>query len=232
MAAMTQEDTRSLRLESTRLWGFWLFGAISAVHVAAIVLDVQALAYPTKLMLMPTLAIACMWALRGTAATPTATLLYTALAFSWLGDGASFFFPYLNDELPAMLLCFGVAHLLYIALFAGRIRERPVPPWALVYAVWWGVMIAVLWPHLGALLVPVIVYGAVLAGTAVFATRGGALTAAGGALFLASDALLAARLFLPGVSDTATGPWIMATYCAGQGLLVLGVARIVRRGLR
>ena len=226
---MTQEDTRSSRLDATRWWGFWLFGAVSAVHVAAIVLGVETLAYPTKLMLMPALAIASMWALRGSPATPTATLLYAALAFSWLGDGAAFFFPYLSDELPAMLACFGAAHLLYIALFARQIRERPIPVWALVYAAWWGVMIAVLWPHLGALLVPVIIYGAVLAGTAVFATRGGPVTAAGGALFLVSDTLLALRLFLPGISETSTGPWIMATYCAGQGLLVLGIARIVRR---
>lgn len=229
---MTQQDTRSARLEATRWWGFWLFAAVAAVHVAAIVLRAETLTYPTKLMLIPTLALACVWALRGSPATPTATLLYAALAFSWLGDGAAFFFPYLTDELPAMLLCFGLAHLLYIALFAGRVRERPVPPWALVYAVWWGVMIAVLWPHLGGLLVPVIVYGAVLAGTAVFATRGGTLTTAGGALFLVSDTLLALRLFLPGVSEAAAGPWIMAAYCAGQGLLVLGVARILRRDLR
>lgn len=229
---MTQPRTLASRLEVTRWWGFWLYGAVALVHVAAITFGFDAIEYPTKLMLMPALALAAMWALRGSSLDRAATILYLALAFSWLGDGAAWFFPYLDDELPAMLACFGLAHLAYIALFALRVRERAIPPWTLVYAAWWGVMIAVLWPHLGGLLVPVVIYGAVLAGTAVLATRGSRITAVGGALFLASDTLLALRLFLPGVSADATGPWIMATYAAGQGLLVLGIVLLLGRGLR
>jgi len=229
---MTAKRSMAARLEATCWWGFWLFAAVSLVHVVAIALGLDPVIYPTKLALIPVLAVAAVWALRGASLDRSAMLLFVALAFSWLGDGAAWFFPFLDDELPAMLLWFGLAHLAYMALFGFRIRERRVPPWSLVYAVWYGVMIAVLWPHLGALLVPVIVYGAVLAGTAVLATRGGTTTAVGGALFLASDTLLALRLFLPGVSEAATGPWIMLTYCAGQGLLVLGVVLLLRRGLR
>lgn len=229
---MTSPSRLSTRLEATRWWGFWLYAAVSLVHVAAIAFHLDAIEYPTKLMLMPTLAIAAIWALRGASVGPSATLLFLALAFSLLGDGAASFFPFFEDELPAMLLCFGIAHLIYIAIFTRNVRERPVPPWALVYAVWWGVMIAVLWPHLGALLVPVVIYGLVLGGTAVASTRGGRLTAIGGAFFLASDTLLALRLFLPGVSAELTGPWVMITYTAGQGLLVLGLCILLRRGLR
>lgn len=229
---MSAKGSMAARLEATRWWGFWLFAVVSVVHVGAITFSLDAAIYPTKLALMPVLAIAAVWALRGASLDRSAMLLFVALAFSWLGDGAAWFFPFLGDELPAMLLCFGLAHLAYMALFAFRIRERRVPPWSLVYAVWYGIMIAVLWPHLGPLLIPVIIYGTVLAGTAVLATRGGPITASGGALFLASDTLLALRLFLPGVSEAATGPWIMLTYCAGQALLVLGVALLLRRGLR
>jgi uncharacterized membrane protein YhhN len=220
------------RLEATRWWGFWLYATVSVVHVAAIAFGLDAIEYPTKLLLMPTLGIAALWALRGASLGASATLLFLTIAFSWLGDGASFFFPYLDDELPAMLACFGIAHLVYIALFVRHIHERRVPAWTVVYALWWGAMIAVLWPHLGALLLPVIIYGAVLGGTAVASTRGGLTTAIGGAFFLASDTILALRLFLPGVSPDATGPWIMITYAAGQGLLVLGICRLLRRGLR
>ena len=183
-----------------------------------------------------------LWALRSTASdggadedgTPVRTrrtavaLLLAAILFSWLGDGASFFFPMLDDELPAMLLCFGIAHLLYIWLFVRPLARRRIPAWTLIYAVWWGVMIAVLWLHLGALLIPVMVYGLVLGGTALLSTRGGAITAVGGAFFLASDTILALRLFLPGSSESLAGPWIMLTYTIGQGLLAYGIVRLLR----
>ncbi|RZI78850.1 MAG: lysoplasmalogenase [Microbacterium sp.] len=184
---------------------------------------------------MPALALAVLWAFLGNSDTGGArepaprrviVLLVAAIAFSWFGDGASFFFPMFDDELPAMLLCFGVAHLLYIWLFVRPLARRRVPIWTLAYAVWWGVMIAVLWTHLGALLVPVMVYGLVLGGTAVAATRGGAITAIGGAFFLASDTILAFRLFLPGGSESLAGPWIMLTYTIGQGLLAYGIMRL------
>lgn len=220
-----------------RWWGFWLYATVSVVHVGAISFGLDPLVYPTKLLLMPALALAVLWAFLGNSDTGGArepaprrviVLLVAAIAFSWFGDGASFFFPMFDDELPAMLLCFGVAHLLYIWLFVRPLARRRVPIWTLAYAVWWGVMIAVLWTHLGALLVPVMVYGLVLGGTAVAATRGGAITAIGGAFFLASDTILAFRLFLPGGSESLAGPWIMLTYTIGQGLLAYGIMRLLR----
>jgi len=229
---VTTATRLSRRLDASRWWGFWVFVALSVVHVGAIAASLDAIAAPTKLALMPVVAVAAVWALRGSPSSSTATLLFLALAFSWLGDGAASFFPFLDDELPAMLLCFGVAHIFYIALFAGPARRHPIPAWTVVYALWWGVMVAVLWPHLGALLVPVMIYGAVLAATAALSPRGGRITALGGALFLASDTLLALRLFLPGVSETLTGPWVMATYTAGQGLLTLGLVAIARSAPR
>ena len=239
MASQRTETTGvTASVDRTRWWGFWLYAAASVLHVAAISFDLTAIVYPTKLTLMPLLAVAAGWYLfrtriltsRGSegGTVRTTVLLLLAIAFSWLGDGAAFFFPMLDDELPAMLLCFGVAHLLYIWLFARRIGVYRIPVWTLVYAAWWGIMIAVLWPHLGALLIPVMIYGLVLGGTAVASTRGGTLTAIGGAFFLASDTILALRLFLPGISGELTSPWVMLTYTLGQGLLVAGVVRHLR----
>lgn len=116
-------------------------------------------------------------------------LLLGAIAFSWLGDGAATFFPF-DDELPPMLACFGVAHLLYIWLFAKHLQQQPFPRWALIYIAWWIAMVAVLWPHLGGLAGPVAVYGLVLGGTAAFASRCGPIIAAGGVFFLVSDTIL------------------------------------------
>lgn len=211
----------------TRWWGFGVYAAVSAAHVLALIASAAPFVYPTKLLLMPALALAALVAL-GTAANSRAgALLLLATALSWLGDGAGFFFPFLADELPAMLLCFGLAHLAYIVIFQRDLARRPIPRWTLAYSVWWVGMIVLLWPHLGALAIAVAAYGLVLGGTAASAARGSRITATGGAFFLASDTLLALLLFLPGMPAALTGPWVMLTYTMGQGLLVLGAVRLL-----
>ena len=217
---------------------------------------------PTKLAIMPTLALAVVIAVVPALAptshartAPTirraqraAALLLLALAFSWLGDGAGLFFPFFGAELPPMLICFGIAHLLYIALFTRGLRDarrrragdtgagagdaaparRRLPRWTLVYALWWIVMIVLLWPHLGALAVGVAVYGLVLAGTAAAAALGSRATALGGLLFLASDTLLALRLFLPGADAVIGDVAVMSTYGLGQALIAAGTVALLR----
>ena len=218
----------------TRWWGFGVYAAVSAAHVLALIASADSFVYPTKLLLMPALALAALVALGKAANARAGALLLLAIALSWLGDGAGLFFPFLADELPAMLACFGVAHVLYIVLFVRLARgARPrarLPRWTLVYVVWWVAMIAVLWPHLGALAIGVALYGLVLGGTAAAASLGSRATALGGLLFLASDTLLALRLFLPGAADVIGDVAVMATYGLGQFLLAAGVIAVLRRG--
>ncbi|HET6303078.1 lysoplasmalogenase [Microbacterium sp.] len=206
-----------------RLWiGFVPYAIVSIVHVVALAFDADAIAAPTKLALMPLLALAVLLGGRGSRWGATYALLLAAIALSWLGDGAGTFFPF-APTLPMMLLFFGLAHLCYIWLFWRKLAVRRVPPWALVYAVWWGVLIAVLWPHLGGLAIAVAVYGLVLGGTAVAASRCHPLIAWGGAFFLTSDSILAFRLFLPDAMPDWTSPMVMLTYTLGQGLIAAGV---------
>ncbi len=201
--------------------GFAPFAVIALLHVVALAIGADALAAPTKLLLMPALAAAVFWGGSGSRWGTTYTLLFIAIAFSWLGDGAGTFFPG-APTVPMMLLFFGLAHLCYIWIFWRRIPIRRVPAWALVYAVWWGALLAILWPFLGGLFIPVALYGLVLAGTAVAASRCHPLVVWGGALFLASDTILAFRLFTPEAMPDWTSPLVMLTYCAGQGLLAAG----------
>jgi len=206
-----------------RLWiGFVPFAVISIVHIVALAVGADAVAAPTKLLLMPLLAVAVFWGGRGSRWGLPYTLLFAAIALSWLGDGAGTFFPF-APTVPMMLLFFGLAHLCYIWLFWRTLAVRRVPPWAIVYGLWWGVLLAVLWPNLGGLLVAVAVYGLVLGGTAVAASRCHPLIAWGGAFFLASDTILAFRLFTPDAMPDWTSPLVMFTYCLGQGLIAAGV---------
>ena len=203
------------------LWGFAPFAAMSAVHVAARAVEADWLAAPTKLTLMPLLAAAALWGLRGRWQRGYGTLILAALFFSWIGDGAATFLPML-PELPVMLGAFGLAHLCYIRLFLKYAAVRGFPRWALVFPLWWAAMLVVLWPALGSLAPAVALYGLVLGGTAATAARCSPVVAAGGVLFLASDTILSFRIFMPESMPDITSALVMLTYCAGQGLIVAG----------
>ncbi|WP_396641630.1 lysoplasmalogenase family protein [Microbacterium sp.] len=224
---MTAESSRSplARVAGLPAWiGFVPYALVSLVHVIALGIGAEAVAGPTKLALMPLLAVAALWAGRGSAWGTPAPLLFLALAFSWLGDGAGTFFPY-APELPVMLLCFGLAHIAYIVLFWRFVRIKRWPAWALVYAAWWLLLVVILVPiimsHIGGGIAPAVaIYGLVLGSTAATAT----IIAIGAAFFLASDTILAFRLFTPEAMPDWTSPLVMATYTLGQGLIVAGVA--------
>lgn len=210
-----------------RLWvGFVPYIAVSVVHVAALAAGSEQLAAPTKLALMPLLALAVLWGAAG-GWTSAHTLLVAAITLSWLGDGAGVLLPGI-PTLPAMLLFFGLAHLCYIWLFWRRLAVRRVPAWSALYAVWWIALLALLWPHLGGLAAAVAVYGLVLGGTAVAASRCHPLIVWGGVFFLTSDSVLAFRLFRPDAMPGWTSPIVMLTYCLGQGLIAAGVLVSVR----
>ena len=173
---------------------------------------------------MPLLAVAVFWGGRGSRWGTTYTLLFTAIALSWIGDGAGTFFPML-PTVPMMLLFFGLAHLCYIWLFW---RAHPGPARADVgdrlRPVVGRPARRACWPAAsGACSSPVAIYGLVLGGTAVAASRCHPLVAAGGAFFLASDTILAFRLFMPDAMPDWTSPLVMLTYCLGQGLIAAGV---------
>lgn len=208
------------------LAAFVPFAAMSLVHVWALAVG-SGIASPTKLWLMPLLAIPVLVSVSLQPALAI-LLLLAAIALSWLGDGAGAFFPG-GPELPLMLLFFGLAHIAYIVLFARILRVRRMPWWTLVYAAWWIGMIVILGPHTGALLPAVAAYGIVLGGTAAVAARCHPLIAVGGVFFLASDTILAFRLFIADAMPAWTSPLVMLTYTLGQGLLVAGALVSLRK---
>jgi hypothetical protein len=211
----------------TLAWSFLPFVVVSILHVVLLAVN-SSLAAPTKLLLMPMLAVPVLVSARRLTPRSALPLLLAALLFSWLGDGAGAFFP-AGPELPLMLLFFGIAHVAYIVLFACHLAVRRMPWWALVYSAWWVAMIAVLGPHTGSLLLAVALYGLVLGGTAAFSARCHPLVAVGGAFFLTSDTILAFRLFLPDSLPSWSSPAVMLTYTIGQGLIIAGALVTLRK---
>ena len=126
------------------------------------------------------------------------------------------------------LSAFLLAHVAYTILFLGPLKTRGMPRLAALYGLWWFGLLALLLPHLGALAVPVVVYGGVLGLSAASALGTNRMVAVGAALFLVSDSVLACKLFLPGFSFWQQDFVIMVLYCAGQGLIALGAVRFQR----
>ncbi|GAA4487106.1 lysoplasmalogenase [Microbacterium panaciterrae] len=209
------------------LWPFAPYIVVAVIHVTSLAVH-SPLATPTKALLMPLLALPVIVGWKRLAPRGAAILLLVALLFSWLGDEAGLFFPF-APELPLMLGFFAVAHLAYIVLFLRHLRVRRLPMWTVAYVLWWLLMMVVLGPHTGSLLVAVGAYGLVLAGTAATSARCRPMVAWGGAFFLASDSILAFRLFTPASMPDWTSPAVMITYTIGQGLIVAGALRALRR---
>lgn len=215
---------RSIRPLDIAVWTPYVVLAI--IHVIALAAQ-SPLTAPTKLTLMPLLALPVIASAPRLRPRVTVALLLTALVLSWLGDGAGAFFPG-GPELPLMLLFFGLAHVVYIVVFLRFASIRRLPRWTLLYAAWWIGMLAVVGAHVGNLFFAVAAYGLVLAGTAATSARGNAVIATGGAFFLASDSIIAFRLFLPDAMPAWTSPAVMLTYTLGQGLIIAGVIRALR----
>ncbi len=198
------------------------YGLVVAVHLVLIGTDGPG-RLVTKWLLMPALLVAVLLvARRGRLVRSRAIVLLGAgIVASWAGD------VLLGVSFVVGLGAFAAAHLAYVALFLGPARARRVPWPALLYVVWLAVLVPVLWAHLGSLAPAVVGYGILLAATAATAWAVSSTTGWGALAFLASDTLLAFRLFWPDVTATFPDPWqelaIMTLYCLGQGVIAIGV---------
>jgi uncharacterized membrane protein YhhN len=155
-------------------------------------------------------------------------LVVLALVFSWGGD----VFLMLDDMFVAGLASFLVAHIFYIIAYQktgaskGRIRPFDIAAFALYgIALMW-----ILYPGLGGMLIPVMLYAIVLLtmGTWAHKRRGATATAsfryvsAGVILFVISDSLIAVNKFafdVPGERLLVMSTYITAQYLIVQGLL-------------
>jgi uncharacterized membrane protein YhhN len=210
-----------------RNYGLIVFVFVAIVHLFSIAVDISALRFVTKLLLMPILAATVFCA----SDHPQKNYIITALVFSFLGD----FFLLLESKMPLFfifgLLAFLITHVLYIIFFtrtktAGKslLRTQPYIPF-LVIAYGAG-LVYFLYPSLGSLKIPVIVYAGIICSMLlctfyVYSTVGavtGLQFIAGALLFVISDSLLAINKFYEPLPFAAL--LIMLTYCAAQYFIV------------
>jgi len=205
-----------------------VLGLVVLLAVAHVVTRAQGLTHiagalkPLPIALLAAVALGA----GGAEDAPYRSLVGAALLASMAGDilllSRSLFVP--------GLLCFLVAHLLYICAFA---PAAPVDGWAfgllLPFLGFALLVLRHLWPHLGRLRAPVSVYVAVITAMGWLATLralGGEVVPASGLLamtgafaFMASDATLAINRFARAFHGAQTV--VMTTYYAAQILLTL-----------
>ncbi|MCM2414913.1 MULTISPECIES: lysoplasmalogenase [unclassified Streptomyces] len=186
------------------------FLAACAVDLVGVLTDCGLAHFVAKPLLMPLLA-------GYAAARRGPRLLIAALLLGWVGDVFL-----LADADVAFLIGMGgfaAGHVCYLRLF-GRARGALLP--AILYAAVLAVFLILIWGALPAgLRIPLAGYSLLLTAMAYRSGVLGRYAAAGGALFLLSDALIAT-----GIADWPQLPapdfWVMLTYVAAQLLLTLG----------
>jgi uncharacterized membrane protein YhhN len=200
----------------------WLAWALVLCSALAIASAPWALAMPVLNFVFKPLAtlivIAHAWP-RGADAPVVRRWVLVGLVFS-LGGDVALLWPE-EGFLPG-LVSFLLAHLAYLVAFTRAQRLAAWPPAFLAYAGVAGLILWRLWPGVpAALQLPVVAYVVCLAAMAAQAAvlwrhnaERGALLALGGALFVASDALLATNKFAGPLPLASL--WILGTYWSAQ----------------
>jgi uncharacterized membrane protein YhhN len=199
------------------------FVVVSLIHLAVKLFGLVPFDQATKPLLMPMLILGIVLVLlREPRVRRPSTLaaLLAGVGLSWLGDVTLV-------QFEVGLGFFVAAHIAYVAAFA-TLPARGVSAWGLLVVPWFAALVVLIAPVIGPLLPLVAVYGAVLAAMAVAATRGNWLSVVGGVLFIASDTLLAFRLFTPLFQTPPEDVLIMGLYLAAQALLTGGLLRASR----
>lgn len=139
----------------------------------------------------------------------------TALSFEKSEGGEGWFIGGLG--------AFLIAHVCYmVAFFQHHVYQPGRLPVAIALILFAVVMAAVLWPRLGKLRLPVLVYIAVIMGMGIaasFNAAAGVWLIVGAVLFMLSDSLIAVNKFLREVPMAHL--LIMITYYSGQWLILM-----------
>ncbi|HRG07093.1 MAG TPA: lysoplasmalogenase [Cyclobacteriaceae bacterium] len=207
------------------------FVLIAIVHLVAVTFNMALISALTKPVLVVTLVIYYL-----VASSKRSVLFLIALFFCWLGDVLLMF---QRDEIffIAGLVSFLTGHVLYIICYRKFVRAGSglTGPqrirFALPIALAGTGLVTVLFPYLGALQIPVMVYALVITVMAMQALfRYGytnalsfTLVFAGAISFMISDSLLAINKFMQPLP--LAGLAIMFTYLLAQYLIVEGVLK-------
>lgn len=220
----------------------YLFWLVAFLHIAADLLDHLLLLYLTKPPLMLLLAGYFYTVTRHRSSLFTKTIII-ALVFASIGDTLLMFrdmpLATQNKLFLGGLIGFLITHVCYTIAF----WNRSLPIEKGLARSWWAIPFFVLnwlgfnyflWPGLGEMRLPVIIYSMVitLMAISVFRLRGFlsgrwfSILLTGILLFMISDSFIAINRFMHEIQLPHPRLLIMSTYLLGQYLIVLGCKQI------
>jgi len=218
----TAEPSPVTRSTSVEVWLLWIAAAAALAYL------LLPRPYPGDVSLKTSMCVLlAIAAFRGNLKLFALALLFSAAGDAFLAyDGERLFVPGLASFLAT--------HVLYAVVFvlatkgaatpltAGRKATLAViPTFAVAYSI-------VLWPNLGALAIPVVLYIAAIVVMAMLSLRVRAIEVPLGAvLFMASDSLISLEKFL--WQAAWVGPMVWITYALAQLLITRGMLTSTRR---
>ena len=211
---------------------FFLFAIVSILEIVFVSTDNQTLRYFTKPLIIPLLATIYL-----SYQHPRKPILkdhiLLGLVFSWAGD---VLLQMPNLFVPG-LLSFLTAHIFYTIYFAKTKSDQhsffKLRPIMLIAVMAYLVeFIYILWPTLGPMRIPVLIYGITISTMLSAAlwqyqkleNKTAMYFIIGATLFVTSDSLLALNMFKENFS--MAGILIMSTYILAQLFIVLGAIRV------
>lgn len=220
----------------TRKLFLLLYAAATATDLLAILQNHDDIRFISKPVLMPLLIIYAFT--RIVKKKKLFTLLIISLTFSWMGDVLLLMDNGTSNYFMFGLIAFLLAHIGYIIMnhnsryanTASALLPTQQMRYLFILILAGSAIVYVLYPHLGDLKLPVIIYAGVLTYMVISALyrygrtqgRSFALVFCGALFFMLSDAMLAVNKFVE--SFSYAGFWVMFTYASAQFLIVEGLA--------
>lgn len=210
---------------------YWLllFAIDSMLELASQLFNWNFLSLFSKPLLMPLLIGYFVSASRANR-SPLKKFVVLALVFSWVGDTVLMFQNINGMYFIIGLVAFLLAHVMYIVGFTKlknsttKVERLAIIVFFLAYS---ATLVIFLWPGLGNMKAPVMLYALVLTIMGVLgvikSTTNHPYITFGVLFFVASDSILALNKFL--IDVPFNGVLIMGTYIAAQWLIVAGVSK-------
>jgi len=210
---------------------YWLllFAIDSMLELASQLFNWNFLSLFSKPLLMPLL-IGYFVSASGANRSPLKKFVVLALVFSWVGDTVLMFQNINGMYFIIGLVAFLLAHVMYIVGFTKlknsttKVERLAIIVFFLAYS---ATLVIFLWPGLGNMKAPVMLYALVLTIMGVLgvikSTTNHPYITFGVLFFVASDSILALNKFL--IDVPFNGMLIMGTYIAAQWLIVAGVSK-------
>jgi uncharacterized membrane protein YhhN len=214
----------------------FIYFLVAILEFAGDILGFDILIFVFKPLLMPLLFIAY-YPVYKIQNSNFSKIILLSLVFSFFGDITLMLIEYNEHLFIIGLASFLIAHLLYIISFYKNIKPFTIKLlkrnilYFLIFIAFYTSLLFVLWGNLNEMLIPVLIYGAVITLMGVFATlrktnkESYVLVLLGALLFICSDTLIAFNKFIFNSDLLYAQAYIMILYVLAQYFIIRGISK-------